>query len=96
MHVSHKNGPFKCKLNSCFNHILSIKVVVGSLFFVLCMYKVPSMIRMYRFPRFGVPTLPRIDLLYMKIWGTQWTIEQLAPMAIEKNQNRGGRFGAAS
>ena len=37
----------------------------------------------------------------MKNWGTQWTIEissneQSAPMPIEKNQNRRGRYEAAS
>ena len=42
-----------------------------------------------------------IDLLCMKNWGTQWTIEissneKLAPKAIEKNQNFGGLFEAAS
>ena len=44
-------------------------------------------------------TPPRIDLLCMKNWGTQWTIEissneKLAPMAIAKIT--GGHFGAAS
>jgi hypothetical protein len=36
------------------------------------------------------------ELLCMKNAGVQIAYEGLAPMAIEKNQNPGGRFGATS